>query len=182
MAIYFYTDKNGKKTSVTGGQLDGLVAGGVIRPGTIVASEDGTPLIVNVGGVLTSIHVPPNTTARTPKRNGATTAKPPFCTNCGNPVSKWVNACPSCGADPTKHKKFCRNCGTALNPEQVVCVNCKASVKTNGKTVGASVGLLVLGIIAGVWFLSAGAGLLGIIILVVAIGTFLHELVQMAKN
>ena len=62
MAIYFYTDKNGKRTSVTGGQLGGLIAGGVIRPGTVVSSEDGTPLIVGDGGILMPINTPPKTT------------------------------------------------------------------------------------------------------------------------
>ena len=41
---------------------------------------------------------------------------------------------------------------------------------------------LVLGVLAGVGLLSAGAELLGIIILVIAIATFLVDLVKMAKK
>jgi len=41
MAIYFYTDKKGKRTSVTGGQLKGLAKTGQITPETIVETEAG---------------------------------------------------------------------------------------------------------------------------------------------
>ena len=104
----------------------------------------------------------------------------PFCTNCGNSVSKRADACPSCGAEPTEHKKFCRQCGTALNPEQVVCVKCNAPIKTS--TGGVSVFFLVLGVVVGIGLMSTGNELFGIIILVGAIGKFLMDLVQMVKK
>lgn len=51
MAIYFYYNENGKRTSVTGMQLGQYIATGVIRPGTIVTSEDGTSQVVGSGGL-----------------------------------------------------------------------------------------------------------------------------------
>jgi len=183
MAIYFYADKNGKKTSVTGGQLERLIAGGVIRSGTVISTEDGSPLIVGEGGVLLTLNGQPNTTKTTQNHNGTMTTKPPFCTNCGNSVaSSWSVVCRSCGANYNEHKKFCQHCGTALNPEQVVCIKCKKRIGSNSGAGGGSVFMLVWGVIAGVWGLSSGYELLGIIVLVAAIGNFLKDLVKSAKR
>ena len=41
MSIWYYTNKNGEKVQITGGQLKGLAKAGLIKPETIVETENG---------------------------------------------------------------------------------------------------------------------------------------------
>ena len=106
-----------------------------------------------------------------------------FCTNCGTHVAQWFGSvCRSCGAIWNGHRKYCQRCGVALNPEQVACVNCKAGVPEGGSTGGGSIFFLICGVLGGLWFFSIGNTLLGIILFVFAIGSFLNELVKSSKK